>query len=157
MKEETKKLLENIKANPSSGISYDAKMSLVQVEQIFAIDELTTEVKDLKTKLTNYSNAARKEGERMFILTIALGFVALLQLLTAFQQTNLTKEQGISERIYQARKVQNAIEFCNQNKDAKESGLFEVSTGKSAPCREVLQIYGNNNSIWSKIKNLFTY
>lgn len=155
MKEETRKLLQEIRSNPSSGVSHDAKMALVQVEEIFAIDELTAEVKELSGNLTKYSDAAKREGNRMFVLTVILGFIAVLQLFIATKQIGLTEKQGISERITQARSIQAAIELCSQKKDLKESGLFEVSTGRSASCEEVLRIYGGDNSIWSKIKNIF--
>lgn len=155
MKDETKKLLEDIKTNPSSGVSHDAKMARVEVEQIFAIDELTTEVRELKSNLTKYSDAAEQGGKRMFQLTIFLGFIALFQLFIAYKQMKISEEQGVSEKIMQARSIQSAIELCNQDKTLKESGLFEVSTGKPASCEEVFQTYGSNNSIWSKIKKLF--
>ncbi|GEM_PF-3725543 len=155
MKEETKKLLQEIESNPSSGMSHDAKLTRVQVEEILAIDELITEVKELRENLIKYSAAAEREGNRMFVLTVILGFVTVLQLLIAVKQMNLAEEQGVSERIMQVRSVQTAVESCGQNKELKESGLFEISTGKPASCKEVLQAYGSNNSIWSRIKGLF--
>jgi hypothetical protein len=155
MKEETKKLLREIQANPSSGVSHDAKMTLVQVEEIFALDELTEEVKELKRNLVEYNAVAKKENQWTRILTIILGFLTLLNLIVLIKQTNLVEEQSISERINQKRSIQEAIEFCNQNKESEESGLFEISTGKPASCEEVLSEYGDDNSIWSRIKRLF--
>jgi hypothetical protein len=154
MKDETKKFLEEIKANPSSGISHDAKMTQVQVEEVFAIDKLTEEVTRLKDGLVEYSKTSNQESRAMRYLTIALGIVAVLQLVSAIKQVHLAEEQNISERITQKRDVQRAVEFCNQDKSAQDSGLFEISTGKSASCEEVLETYQGNNSIWSRIRSL---
>jgi hypothetical protein len=96
---------------------------------------------------------AEKNSER------ALWFVGLSIFLTAIglfftiKQTKLTEIQSTSERINQARSIQSAIEFCEQNPKAQESGLFEISSGKSTSCEQVIQIY--KGSLWNKIRSRF--
>ncbi len=155
MKKELEDLLNNIKSNPSSGVSHDAKMALVQVEEVFAVDKLTEEVVALKNNLTEYSEASKKESSLMRWSTGIMIIVAILNLFIATEQVNLSKEQNVSERISQKRSIQEAIELCKQNKDLKDSGLFEISTGRPASCEETLRAYEDNGSIWHRIKNLF--
>ncbi len=76
---------------------------------------------------------------------IALVFAIIGIFLTAFgmflqlKQTRLAEIQSIPEQIRQARNINSAKEFCKQNPDAKESGLFNVTTGVPAPCSHVIQ------------------
>ena len=76
-------------------------------------------------------------------LTIVLGFLAVIQIQLAFQQTNYAEVQSRSERILQARAIQNAVELCKQSPELKESGLYNPSSGNSAPCSEVLRDYND--------------
>ena len=91
----------------------------------------------------------------------ALWFAGLSIFLTAaglfftIKQTNLTEIQSISERINQAGSIKSAIEFCEQNPGAQESGLFGVSSGKPASCDQVIKIYKKEHSLWDRIRGIF--
>lgn len=118
------------------------------------VANLTNEIKDLKDGLREYGNSAKEESNRMFWLTVILGFIAVLQVFIGYKQMIISQSQGISEQIMQAKNIQSAIGLCSQNKNLKDSGLFEVATGKSASCEDVLELY-TGNSFWVKIKNIF--
>lgn len=93
MKKELNSFLQDIKSNPLPGGSHDAKMAIVKVEELFAIDELSKEVVALKSSLAEYNQATKTESRRMRNLTIALGVVAILQLLIAYGQLRLGESQ----------------------------------------------------------------
>ncbi len=79
MKEELRKTLEEIKTNPSSGVSHDAKITIVQVEEIFAIDELTTEVRALRENLGEYNKTSDRFTRILILVAILQLGVALVQ------------------------------------------------------------------------------
>ena len=82
-------------------------------------------------------------------------FLTAIGLFFTIKQTNLAETQGISERIIQARSVQSAVEFCKQNPDSQVSGLYEISTGKSASCAQVIRNYSGEYSWWDKVRSFF--
>lgn len=107
MKKELENLLLEVKSNPSSGISHDAKMTIVKVEEIFVLDELIKEVKILGENLAAYNSAAIEESKAMRYLTIALGAVAILQLFIAYGQFKLGEVQ--TETSQEQVQLQNAV------------------------------------------------
>ena len=109
------------------------------------------------TAAINYKGLehAEKSSERaLWFASISL-FLTAIGLFFTIKQINLAEIQGISERINQARSVQSAIEFCKQNPDSQDSGLYEISTGKSAPCVQVIRNYSGEYTIWDKIRSYF--
>jgi hypothetical protein len=93
MKEELKCQLEDIMSNPSSGRAHDEKITLVQIQEIFAIDKLTEEVIILKRILSDYSKASVKENKSMRLLTVFMGVVAIFQLFIAYGQYKVGENQ----------------------------------------------------------------
>src|SRR3989338_5773526 len=109
------------------------------------------------TAAINYKgleHAEKSSTQALWFASISL-FLTAIGLFFTIKQTNLAETQGISERINQARSVQSAIEFCKQNPDSQDSGLYEISTGKSAPCTQVVQNYSGEYSVWDKIRAYF--
>ncbi len=77
----------------------------------------------------------------LVISVFALSF-SFLAVRYAAEQTRLTQIQTIPEQINQARATQNAVEFCKENPDTAESGLYRLDgSGIVAPCSEVLRLY----------------
>ncbi|MEK7076532.1 MAG: hypothetical protein AAB941_02635 [Patescibacteria group bacterium] len=111
------------------------------------------------TAAINYKGLqhAEKSSERALWFASLSIFLTAIGLFFTIKQTNLTEIQSTSERINQARSVQSAIEFCEQNPGTQDSGLFEVSTGKSAPCDQVIRNYKKERSLWEKIQNAFNF
>ena len=91
---------------------------------------------------------AEKSSERALWFASLSIFLTAVGLFFAIKQTNLTEIQSTSERINQARSVQSAIEFCEQNPESQDSGLFEISSGKSAPCAQVIRNYKTEKSLF---------
>lgn len=161
-----KQYQEAIQKNQSVTVIVQRAAAIIQIGEIeLAVRlakkhrEITQELKgsvdSLKEDISSYNKAATNESRKMRNLTVFLGIITLVQLFIAYQQLQISEEQSISERINQKRIAREAIEFCKQNPAAENSGLFEISTGKSAPCEQVLNIYGSDNSLWSKLKGLF--
>jgi hypothetical protein len=96
------------------------------------------------TAAINYKSLAHAERAS----SLAIWFAALSILLTAIgiffqiKQTNLTEVQVIPEQINQAKAKQRAIEFCKQNPNDPNSGLYFLDgSGKMATCQETLKAY----------------
>ena len=92
----------------------------------------------------NYKSLAHAEKTS----SLAIWFAGLSILLTAIgiffqiKQTNLTEIQAVPEQINQARAKQGAIEFCKQNPNDPNSGLYFLDgSGKMATCQEILKVY----------------
>ena len=80
--------------------------------------------------------------DALYILTLILVGGLIVQIWIAKQQTEYAAIQSIPEQINQARAKQNAVEFCKNNPEASESGLFRLDgSGKVATCPEVLELY----------------
>ena len=109
------------------------------------------------TAAINYKGLqhAEKSSERALWFASLSIFLTAIGLFFAIKQTNLTEIQSTSERINQARGVQSAIEFCKQNPGAQDSGLYEISSGKSAPCDQVIRNYSEERSLWDNIRSRF--
>lgn len=109
------------------------------------------------TAAINYKGLghAEKGSKRaLWFASISL-LLAAIGLFFIIKQTNLAEMQSISERINQARGVQSAVEFCKQNPDSQDSGLYEISTGKPASCTQVVRNYSGEYSWWDRIRSLF--
>lgn len=96
------------------------------------------------TAAINYKSLAHAEKTS----SLAIWFAGLSILLTAIgiffqiKQTNLTEIQAVPEQINQARAKQGAIEFCKQNPNDPNSGLYLLDgSGKMATCQEILKVY----------------
>jgi len=96
------------------------------------------------TAAINYKSLAHAEKTS----SLALWFAGLSIFLTAIglffsvKQTRLAEIQTIPEQINQARSKQNAIEFCKQNPNDPNSGVYLLDgSGKMASCSEILKIY----------------
>lgn len=96
------------------------------------------------TAAINYKSLAHAEKTS----SLAIGFAAFSILLTAIgiffqiKQTRLNEIQAIPEQINQARSKQNALDFCKQNPDDPNSGLYYLDdSGKMATCPEILKMY----------------
>ncbi len=70
------------------------------------------------------------------ILTINL---AQKQLKLTEKQTHYTEISTRNERINQALSKREALEYCKNNPESIESGLFYTESGKSATCFEILK------------------
>jgi hypothetical protein len=80
-----------------------------------------------------------------FLTAVMIGLV-FAQVIIAQQQVYYAEVQSRGERIYQAQVEQRAIEFCNENPDAEDSGLNYTDgdkKGEIAPCSVILEKYGN--------------
>lgn len=112
---------------------------------------------DLVSKVTDYDELkeARKNAGHAFWLSIIAIIISAVTLNVTIKQTNLTEIQSRSERIFQAKSIQDAIERCKESPELKESGLYYISNGKPASCSEVLQEYKKNDSTLEKVKMLF--
>ena len=88
----------------------------------------------------NYKALTSAEKNSNTALTIAIIgiFLTAIGMFLQLKQTKLAEIQSIPEQINQARNINTAKDFCKQNPDAKESGLFEVTTGKPASCNQVI-------------------
>jgi hypothetical protein len=106
---------------------------------------------------TNY--LALKQSEKSSNMALFFASASLLiaapGLFYQVKQTSLAESQGISERIQQARSVERALEFCNQNPQSDDSGLYEVDTGKPASCTQIIEQYKNPGSLWDRLKHIF--
>lgn len=96
------------------------------------------------TAAINYKSLAHAEKTS----SLAIWFAGLSILLTAIgiffqvKQTRLTEIQAIPEQINQARSKQSALDFCKQNPDDPNSGLYHLDgSGKMATCPEILKTY----------------
>ncbi|MEJ0053908.1 MAG: hypothetical protein WDN10_04280 [bacterium] len=109
------------------------------------------------TAAINYKglrHAEKSSTQALWVASISI-FLAAIGLFFTVKQTNLAETQSISERINQARSIQSALEFCQQNPDSQDSGLYEISTGKSASCPQVVRNYSSTSSLLDRIKSLF--
>ncbi len=77
--------------------------------------------------------------------------IASVGLIYQVRQTSLAELQGIGARVEQARSIQGAREFCRGNPEAADSGLFEISTGKSASCVQIIRQYENQKSFFERV------
>ncbi len=95
--------------------------------------------KGLNTAI-NYKalTSAEKNSNTALRIAIVGIFLTAIGIFLQLWQTRLAEIQSIPERISQARNISIAKDFCKQNPGAKESGLFEVATGKPAPCSQVI-------------------
>lgn len=98
---------------------------------------------------------AEKNSERALWFAGLSIFLTAIGLFFAIKQTNLTEIQSTSERINQARSRQSAIEFCRQNPDSQDSGLYKISSGKSIPCDQVIRNHSGERSLWDNIRSRF--
>lgn len=87
--------------------------------------------------LKNHKATASAQSLNVFlsIIVVVLTFYTLY--LTS-KQTNYTELSTRAERIEQAKSIQAAKDRCKQTPELNESGLYEVDTGKPAPCSQVL-------------------
>lgn len=109
------------------------------------------------TAAINYKGLehAEKNSERALWFAGLSIFLTAIGLFFTIKQTNLTKIQNTSEQINQARSIRSAVEFCKQNPDAQDSGLYEISSGKSALCVQIIRNYGVECSLWNNIRSRF--
>lgn len=116
-----------------------------------ASDELTRRsLNKLQETIENFNRKSSEQTDKMIKLNnmiVVLTMVMLIgigvQIGLAIQQTNYTEIQSRSERILQSQSIQNSINFCKSSPEAQESGLFDPSNGKPAPCSQVLENYKN--------------
>lgn len=78
----------------------------------------------------------------LVVSIFALTF-SIIAIRYAAEQTKLTEIQSRSERIQQARSINEAVKRCKESPELQESGLYGVETGQSATCSSVLKQYGN--------------
>lgn len=106
---------------------------------------------------TNYLALKQSEKSSNAALTFASIslIIAAAGLFYQAKQTNLTESQGIGERIQQARSIQSTREFCHDNPESPDSGLFEIDTGKPASCAQVIRQYENQGSFFDRVKSVF--
>lgn len=83
--------------------------------------------------------SAEKNSNTALIIAIISIFLTAIGMFLQLKQTRLAEIQAVPEQISQARNINTAKDFCKQNPDAKESGLFEVATGKPASCSQVMR------------------
>jgi hypothetical protein len=119
-------------------------------ETYYALNEKGMEV------ILNYKNLKEAENTSKIslALSILVALIALFGIYLQIKQTNMAELEGRSDRIIQTQLIQKAIEFCRENPDAKESGLSEVATGKSASCEQALAMEQQDNSIWGVIRKI---
>ena len=102
--------------------------------------KLNTNISELKVEIKNLNKSTKTYSRILIGLTIAMLIGLAIQVWFIIKQTNYTEMQSRSERIQQAMSINSAVRLCEGNPDLEESGLFDLS-GKSASCKEVLQIY----------------
>lgn len=89
-----------------------------------------------------------RENKKITKWTLGIASLALIVSMygtwLTSRQTEYAAIQSIPERINQARAITKAVERCRQSPELKDSGLFEIPSGKPAPCSQVLQIYGKD-------------
>ena len=77
-------------------------------------------------------------------LNILLSVIIIILSIWTYQlvktQTYYAEIESRGTRIKEANSRTRAIEYCEQNPDSLDSGLFYTSTGGPAPCSEVLKI-----------------
>ena len=89
--------------------------------------------------ITILSIKNNREMKKIQFLNIALlFFLSILTISIAQKQLKLTGSSTIGERINQAIIQREALEYCKNNPESVESGLYTES-GKSATCFEVLK------------------
>jgi cytochrome c-type biogenesis protein CcmH/NrfG len=98
--------------------------------------------------LNESRDSTNKYNEKLLFLTWVLLFLTIILTVLAIQtfklqrlQTKYTEIQSIPEQINQARSINGAIELCNSSPELEDSGLYNISTGKPAPCSQVLNQY----------------
>jgi|GEM_PF-2293720 len=91
----------------------------------------------------------------------AIWFAGISVILTAVglyyavEQTKLTEFASRGDRIIQIKLINDAVAFCVKNPEAEDSGLQGVNTGQTASCKQVLDIYGPEDTYWEKLKKKF--
>ncbi|PIR46873.1 MAG: hypothetical protein COV07_02000 [Candidatus Vogelbacteria bacterium CG10_big_fil_rev_8_21_14_0_10_45_14] len=96
------------------------------------------------TAALNYKSLAHAEKTSSSAITIATISMLLTFAGIFFQikQTRLTEVQVIPEQINQARFRQFALEYCRENTEAQDSGMYYLDgSGKMATCSELLKMY----------------
>lgn len=103
----------------------------------------SVDVRSIIRALTILSIKNNQETKAINLLNCLLSAIVISISFISFnllkEQTEYTRIQSIPEQIEQARSKNKAMEFCKENPDAKESGLFFVNKGVPAPCSSVLK------------------
>ncbi len=101
----------------------------------------TEMMRRLKDSIEKLSKTTSLYSKIIILLTVIFGFCSFIQIKLMVQQINYAEIQSRSERIQQTRSINSSIEFCEQSPESEESGLFEILSGKSASCKQVLKTY----------------
>lgn len=109
------------------------------------------------TAAINYKGLKHAEKSSSY----AIWFAGISVILTAVglyyavEQTKLTEFASRGDRIIQAKLINDAVAFCVENPEAEDSGLQVVRNGQIATCKQVLDIYGPEDTYWEKFKKTF--
>ena len=173
--EDLKKKVEN--TDPRMADSY---IGLLQVETSLLLSEVVEllqkqipiTISELRTTIGNAADKTieadkklaesnNRHSRAMFYLTIILAVAGIIQALSAYAQWKVSEKQTAyfevqsrSDRIGQARLIQESRERCKQSPELKESGLY-YTNGKSASCADISKQYKEVDSMLEKIKALF--
>lgn len=140
----------------------DAEINRIQQDtNNTQIAKLIDEIKILKDVTKDNADLSKRNSKNSdYLAKVAIGlaivqsFLSIVSIKYTIEQTNLTELQSRGERIQQLRSINNSVELCKTDRALKDSGLFDVSTGKPATCEEVLKQYAPE-SILDKLKNTF--
>lgn len=131
----------------SSGKIFDAKDK--ELDNI--LKDLTTrhntnnisQHRDMIRAITVLGVKSNKSAENAQFFNII--FSIIIVGLTFFTYMLMTKQTEYAEmstrdqRIRDYQEIQRAVEYCTENPDAEDSGVIYTSSGKPAPCSDVIK------------------
>lgn len=80
-----------------------------------------------------------KTNSYLGFITFIMAALTIVQVYLAWEQNKYARIQSIPEEINQARAKSNAQNFCKDNPDSTNSGLYYLDgSGKEVPCSEVV-------------------
>ncbi len=120
------------------------------IDEIKILKDITKDNADLSKKNSKNSDYLAKVA---IWLAIVQSFLSIVSIKYTIEQTSLTELQSRGERIQQLRSINNSVELCEGDKTIKDSGLFDVATGKPVTCEDVLKQYAPQ-SILDNIKGM---
>lgn len=113
------------------------------------------------TSAINYkglAHAERNSSRALWFAGVSL-ILSFIGIIIQIDEKRLTEFATRGDRITQITLINHAIELCNKNPNAEDSGLRGVETGRIAPCSQVLEVYGNSTlsgtALLDEILNLF--
>ncbi len=95
------------------------------------------------TSAVNYLSL--KQTEKISRIAVFLSIVSIFLTLAALriqiEGNRISEFASRGDIIQQIKLINDAISYCKENPNTDDSGLYDVSTGKSATCNQTLEIY----------------